>query len=128
MHGYIITSYYQHSFYSFPLITCLVYFKVNICFKNDTPALAEDKETEMLVIVSITLKRGRSGKMAKWGRNKVFDLVQSFLDSDITHKTFDELLQSIIEVNAVKWRTIGESQCLSLPKEEPKYLAMATNI
>ena len=32
---------------------------------NDTPALAEDKETEMLIIVSITLKWGRSGKMAK---------------------------------------------------------------
>ena len=93
---------------------------------NDTPALAEDKETEMLIIVSITLKRGRSGKMAKWGRNKVFDLVQSFLDSDITHKTFDELLQNIIEVNAVKWLTIGESECLSLPKEEPKYLDMVT--
>ena len=94
---------------------------------NDTLALAEDKEIEMLIIASIiTLKRGRSGKMVKWGRIKVFDLVQSFLDSDITHKTFDELLQNIIEVNAVKWRTIGESECLSLPKEEPKYLDMVT--
>ena len=94
---------------------------------NDTLALAEDKEIEMLIIASIiTLKRGRSGKMVKWGRNKVFDLVQSFLDSDITHKTFDELLQNIIEVNGVKWRTIGESKCLSLLKEEPKYLDMVT--
>ena len=33
----------------------------------------------------------------------------------------------MIEVNAVKLRTIGERQCLSLPKEEPKDLDMTTN-
>ena len=91
---------------------------------NGTPALAEDKEIEMLIIASITTLK-RSSK--KCGRNEVFDLVQSSLDSDITRETFDKLLQDMIEVDAVKLRTIGERECLSLPKEEPKNLDMATN-
>ena len=33
----------------------------------------------------------------------------------------------MIEVNVVNLRTIGERKCLSLPKEEPKDLDMATN-
>ena len=37
----------------------------------------------------------------------MFDLVQSSRDSDITQETSDELLQDMIEVNAVKLRTIG---------------------
>ena len=41
---------------------------------NGTPALAEDKEIEMLIIASITLTSlKRSSK--KCGRNEVFDLV-----------------------------------------------------
>ena len=91
---------------------------------NGTTALAEDKEIEMLIIASIaTLKRSSK----KCGTNEVFDLVQSSLDSDITRETFDELLQDMIEVNVVKSRTIGERECLSLPKEEPKDLDMTTN-
>ena len=115
------------STYSFSLITFLVYFKVNSCFKirlNGTSALAEDKEIEMLIIISITTLK-RSSK--KCGRNEVFDLVQSSLGSDITREAFDELLQDMIEVNAVKLRTLGERECLSLPKEEPKDLDMTTN-
>ena len=56
----------------------------------------------------------------------MFDLVQSCLDSDITHETYDELLEGMTEVNAVKLR-IGEKECLSLPIEEPKDLDMTTN-
>ena len=63
----------------------------------------------------------------KFGRNEVFDLVQSSLDRDITRMAFDELLQDMIEVNVVKLRTIGERKCLSLPKEEPKDLDMTRN-
>ena len=79
---------------------------------DGTPALAEGKEIEMLIIASIaTLKRTSK----KCGRNEVFDLVQSSLDNDITRETFDELLQDRIEVSAVKLRTLGEIECLSLP-------------
>ena len=91
---------------------------------NGAPALAEDKEIEMLIIASITTLK-RSSK--KCGRNKVFDLVQSSLDNDITRETFDELLQDMIEVNAVKLRTRGERECLSLPKEKPKDLDLTAN-
>ena len=91
---------------------------------NGTPALAEGKEIEMLIIATVTTLK-RSSK--KCGKNEVFDLVQSSLDSDITCETFDELLQDMIEVNALKLQTIGERECLSLPKEEPKDLDMTTN-
>ena len=77
-----------------------------------------------MIIASITTLK-RSSK--KCGRKEVFDLVQSSPDSDITRETFDELLHDIIEVNAVKLRTIGERECLSLPKEESKDLDMTTN-
>ena len=57
---------------------------------NGTPALAEDKDIEMLIIASITTLK-RSSK--KCGRNEALDLVQSSLDNDFTRDTFDELLQ-----------------------------------
>ena len=80
---------------------------------NTTPNHIKDNEIEMLIIASIsTLKRS--------SRNEVFDLVQTSLDTDITHEAFDELLQSSVESNAVKLRTIGDRESLSLPKEEAK--------
>ena len=60
----------------------------------------------------------RSSK--KCGSNEVFDRVQTSLDTDITRETFDELLQNAVENHAVKLRTIGDRECLSLPKEEAK--------
>ena len=78
----------------------------------------------MLIIASITSLKKSSKKC---GRNEVFDLVQSSLDSDITRQTFDELLQDMIELNAVKLQTIGERECLSLLKKEPRDLDMTTN-
>ena len=74
--------------------------------------------------MSITTLKRRSKNC---GRNEVFGLVQSSLDSDITRDTFDELLQDMIEVIAIKLRTIGETEFLSLPKEGPKDLDMTTN-
>ena len=52
---------------------------------------------------------------------------QRSLDSDVTREIFDNLPQDMIEVDIVKLQTIGERECLSLPKEEPKDLDMATN-
>ena len=84
---------------------------------NSTPNHIEDNETERLIIASIsTLKRSSK----KCGRNEVFDLVQTSLDTDITRETFDELLQNMVESKVVKSKTVGDRECLSLPKEEAK--------
>ena len=72
---------------------------------NSISNLVEDNEIEILIIASIaTLKKSSK----KCGRNEIFDLVQISLDIDITRETFDELLQNMIESNAVKLRTIGD--------------------
>ena len=84
---------------------------------NSPPNHIEVNETEMLIIASTsTLKRSSK----KCGRNKVFDLVQSSLDTDITRQTFDELLQNMAESKAVKLRAVGDREYLFLPKEEGK--------
>ena len=84
---------------------------------NSTTNHIEGNEIEMLIIASIsTLKRSSK----RCGRNEVFDLVQTSLDTDITRETFDELLQNMAESKAVKLRTVGDRECLSLPKEEAK--------
>ena len=84
---------------------------------NSTPNHIEYNETEMLIIASIsTLKRSSK----RCGRNEVFDLVQTSLNTEITRKTFDELLQNMVESKAVKLQTVGDKECLSLPKEEAK--------
>ena len=84
---------------------------------NSTPNHIEDYETETLIIASIpTLKRSSK----KCGRNEVFDLVQTSLDTDITCDTFDEPLQNMVESKVAKLRTVGDRECLSLPREEAK--------
>ena len=93
---------------------CFTFFKMSL---NSTPNHIEDNETEMLIIASIsTLKRSSK----KCGRNEVFDISQTSLDTDITRETFDELIQNMVESKAVKWRTVGDKECLSLHKEEVK--------
>ena len=93
---------------------CFTFFKMSL---NSTPNHIEDSETETLIIASIsTLKRSSK----KCGRNEVFDLVQTSLDTDITRETFDELLQNMVESKLFKLRTVGDRECLSLPKEEAK--------
>ena len=84
---------------------------------NSSPNHIEHNEIETLIIASIsTLKRSSK----KCGRNEVFDLGQTSLDTDITRETFDELLQNMVESKVVKLRTVGDRECLSLPKEEAK--------
>ena len=64
---------------------CFTFFKMSL---NSTPNHIEDNEIEVLIIASIsTLKRS-----SKCGKNAVFDLVQTSLDTEITRETFDELL------------------------------------
>ena len=84
---------------------------------NSTPNHIEDNETETLIIASISTLKWSSKKC---GRKEVFDLVQTSLDTGITRETFDELLQNVIENKVVKLRTVGDRECLSLPKEEAK--------
>ena len=60
----------------------------------------------------------RSSK--KCGRNEVSDLVQTSLETGIARETFDELLQNMVDSKVVKLRTVGDRECLSLPKEEAK--------
>ena len=84
---------------------------------NSTPNHIEDNEIETLIIASLsTLKRSSK----KCSRNEVFDLDQTCLDTGITRETFDELLQNMVESKVLKSRTVGDRECLSLPKKEAK--------
>lgn len=51
--------------------------------------LAEDNEIGVLIVASTTTVKKIT---KKFGRNKMFDQVQSSLDSNITCESFDELL------------------------------------
>ena len=82
---------------------------------NSTPNHIEGNEIETLIIGSIsTLKRSNK----KRGTNKIFDLTS--LDTNITGEAFYELLQNVVESKVVKLRTVGDRECLCLPKEEAK--------
>ena len=90
------------------------FFKMSL---NSTRNYIEENEIEMLIIASIsTLKRS----CKRFCTNEVFELVQTSLETEITHETFDELLQDMVESKAVKLQTVGEWECLSLHKEEAK--------
>ena len=84
---------------------------------NSTPNHIEDNKIETLIIASISMLKRCSKKC---GRNEVFHLAQTSLDTGITRETFNELLQNIVESKAVKLRTVGDREYLSLPKEEAK--------
>ena len=76
-----------------------------------------DNEIEILIIGKIsTLKRSSK----RCGRNEVFDLVQISLDTDITHVTFDELLQNMGESKAVKLRTVGDRERRKIKEAQTK--------
>ena len=89
-----------------------IFFKMSL---NSTPNRIEDNEIEMLIIAIISTLKGSSKNVVG-----VFDLAQTSLDTDITRETFDKLLQNMVESNAVKLQTIGDRECLSLPKQEAK--------
>ena len=82
-----------------------------------TPKIEND-EVELLIIASIqTLKR----KKKRCGRDEVFELVEDSTDDDtVTKKTFNKLLNWLINSNSVKLNTIGNRECLSLPTESIK--------
>ena len=75
-----------------------------------TPKIEND-EVELLIIASIqTLKR----KKKRCGRDEVFELVEDSTDDDtVTKKTFNKLLNWLINSNSVKLNTIGNRECLS---------------
>ena len=82
-----------------------------------TPKIEND-EVELLIIASIqTLKR----KEKRCGRDEVFELVEDSTDNDtVTKKTFNKLLNWLINSNSVKLNTIGNRECLSLPTKSNK--------
>ena len=82
-----------------------------------TPKIEND-EVELLIIASIqTLKR----KKKRCGRDEVFELVKDSTDDDtVTKKTFNKLLNRLINSNSVKLNTIGNRECLSLPTKSNK--------
>ena len=73
----------------------------------------ENDEVKLLIIASIeTLKR----KNKRCGRDEVFQLVTDSIDDDtVAKKTFDRLLNQLINSNSVKLDTIGNRECLFLP-------------
>ena len=80
-----------------------------------TPKIEND-EVELLIIASIqTLKR----KKKRCGRDEVFELVEDSTDT-VTKKTFNKLLNWLINSNSVKLNTIGNRECLSLPTKSNK--------
>ena len=91
---------------------CFRFFKMIL---NSTPNHIEGNEIEALIIGSIsTLKRSNKKRVT----NKIFDLTS--LDTNITGEAFYELLQNVVESKVVKLRTVGDRECLCLPKEEAK--------
>ena len=66
---------------------------------NSTPNHIEDNETETLIIASISMLKRCSKKC---GRNEVFDLAKTSLDTGIIRETFNELLQNMVESKAAK--------------------------
>ena len=77
-----------------------------------TPTVEEIK-LEMLIIAPIqTLKRGNK----KYGKDEVFRLFWDSVD-DVTKKTFDKLLELLIQSQSVRLNILGNRECLPLPKE-----------
>ena len=70
----------------------------------------------MSIITSIqTLKRGNK----KCRKDEVFRLFRDSVD-DVTKKTFDRLLELLIQNQSVRLNILGNWECLSLAKEKPK--------
>ena len=83
------------------------------CTTEQVPNIIDDKEIEVLIIVSIeTLKREKS----KWSKDEVFKLVKDTIEGSITRDIFDKILDSLIESGSVEWSLISNRTCLSLRK------------
>ena len=69
------------------------------CTTEQVPNIIDDKEIEVLIIVSIeTLKREKS----KWSKDEVFKLVKDTIEGSITRDIFDKILDSFIESGSVE--------------------------
>ena len=69
------------------------------CTTEQVPNIIDDKEIEVLIIVSIeTLKREKS----KWSKDEVFKLVKDTIEGSITRDIFDKILDSLIESGSVE--------------------------
>ena len=69
------------------------------CTTEQVPNIIDDKEIEVLIIVSIeTLKREKS----KWSKDEVFKLVKDTIEGSITTDIFDKILDSLIESGSVE--------------------------
>ena len=76
------------------------------------PNVVEEKELEMLIIVSIqTLRRG----IKKCGK-EAFNLVKDSVDGVIKEEVFNNLLDTSVQEQSVKRSKFGNQKCLSLPK------------
>ena len=83
---------------------------------NFSTTTVEDRELEMLIIISIqTLKQGNQ----KCGKDEVFRLSRDSVDN-VTIETFDKLLEFFIQNQSIRLNIIGNRECLSLPKENQK--------
>ena len=71
---------------------------------NGSPTLAEVKESEMLIKVSMTILK-RSSKRCSRGEYYPWYCPNY---NDITREAYHELFQEVVEVNVDKLRTIGE--------------------
>ena len=69
------------------------------CTTEQVLNIIDDKEIEVLIIVSIeTLKREKS----KWSKDEVFKLVKDTIEGSITRDIFDKILDSLIESGSVE--------------------------
>ena len=71
---------------------------------NGSPILAEVKESEMLIKVSMTILKGAVKDVAEARYYPWY--CPNY--NDITREAYHELFQEVVEVNVDKLRTIGE--------------------
>ena len=66
---------------------------------EEVPRITEGRELETLIVASIvTLKRNNE----KCGKEEVLHLVQESVDSEVTKKHFEELIDKLIKCHSVQ--------------------------
>ena len=80
---------------------------------EEAPSVKEHEELETLIIASIeTLKR----QNMKCGINEVLKLVQDSLEENVSRESFEKTFQILIDSDFVKFDSISNRKCLSIPK------------
>ena len=83
---------------------------------NFSTTIVDDRELELLIMASIqTLNKG----IINLKTLKFFRLLIDSVD-DVTKKTFDKLLELLIQNQSVRLNVIVNWECLSLPKQNQK--------